>query len=117
MIEVDPPRDWFFTLPDGWDPVRNPDDPLIWIDRDSGRMAALVAPHDSCILDGTESLRCVRPPRSKTGYSYAHVGYTRLQGGDGIKTANIGGRVNHAGQQASTTMAPVSYTHLTLPTN
>jgi hypothetical protein len=104
-----PTLDWFESLPEGWDPVNNPDDPLIWIDHDTGRMAALVAPHDACLLDGTESQRCVRPPTTKTGYRYAHVGNTRLADGMTIKTANIGGRVNHAGAQASTSMAQDHY--------
>lgn len=108
MIEPPPPH-WFDTLPEGWNPALNPADPLIWLDRETGRMAALVAPHDECILDGNEGMRCITPPRSKTGYQYAHIGATRLSDGRTIKTANLGGRVNHAGKQATMSLAQDHY--------
>lgn len=108
MIDPPPPH-WFDSLPADWNPATNPADPLIWIDRDTGRMAALVAPHDECILDGSEDYRCITPPRSKTGYEYAHVGATTLSTGARIKTANLGGRVDHAGKRATMSLAQDHY--------
>lgn len=58
-----------------WDPVHNPNDPLIQLDRQSRTFKALVAPLDACILNGREGPgKCVRPPRDGNDYQFAHHG-------------------------------------------
>ena len=86
---IAPPSAWFTKLPDNWDP----NGPLIQIDFASGRVAALVAPYGECILNGRAG--CWTPPISATNYEYAHVGSVLTAEGDIIRTANIGGGVDH----------------------
>lgn len=88
-----PPREWFFEVPNWF----NPDGPLIQAKLDgpeAGRVAALVAPWGECILDGKNG--CWTAPPSQTGYEYPHVAATVCADGETVRTANIGGRVNHA---------------------
>jgi hypothetical protein len=86
---IAPPSAWFTKLPDDWDS----NGPLIQIDFASGRVAALVAPYGECILNGRAG--CWTPPISATNYEYAHVGSVLTAEGDIIRTANIGGGVDH----------------------
>lgn len=92
-VPVYPPTAWLTEIPEWYDP----DGPLIQLAMsgpEEGRVAALVAPYDECILDGKEG--CWTAPPSPTGYHYAHVGATQCAEGNTLPTANIGGRVNHA---------------------
>ncbi|HOY83354.1 MAG TPA: hypothetical protein PLB92_14575, partial [Rhodoglobus sp.] len=59
-----------------WDPINNPNDPLIILDmRHPGSFDALVAPFASCILNGREKPGvCTPPPRDGGSYEFAHVG-------------------------------------------
>lgn len=90
-----PPREWFEEIPDWYDPKMG----LVQVSMggsDEGRVAALVAPWNECILDGKAG--CWTAPASLTGYEYAHVGAVQVDSANGpkIRTANIGGKVNHA---------------------
>lgn len=66
---------------------------------DAGRAAGYVAPFGQCILDGRPG--CWEVPPSPTGYAAAMQGETLTAEGDKIRTANIGGGVNHARLSAS----------------
>lgn len=91
-----PDRSWFTDIPDWYDPNMG----LVQVSMhgpDEGRVVAVVAPWNECILDGKAG--CWTAPPSMTGYEYAHVGATPvLDGGEivTIRTANVGGKVNHA---------------------
>lgn len=88
-----PPRAWFEEVPDWYDPKMG----LVQVSMgggDEGRVAALVAPWNECILDGKAG--CWTAPASITNYRYAHVGAMPVDDGGTIRTANIGGKVNHA---------------------
>lgn len=88
-----PPGHWFTEIPDWYDPNHS----LIQIKLDgpeAGRVAALVAPWGECVLDGKEG--CFTAPQSPTGYEFAHVGTTITAEGDQVRTANVGGNVDHA---------------------
>lgn len=92
LFPLHPPRAWFDELPD-WFTVG--EHLTIVTDGDeAGRVAATIAPHDQCILDGQPG--CWRPPVSPTAYAAAHQGDTITAEGDLVHTANIGGGVNHA---------------------
>jgi len=84
-----PPKAWFTDLPDWWDPNGAP----VQIDLESGRVAALVAPYGECILDGRSG--CWTPPESRTNYEYAHVGHLITAEGEKVRTANVGGGIDH----------------------
>ncbi len=86
-----PPAAWFRDLPDTF--VAPPEGPLVQIDLETGRVAALVAPYGECILDGRSG--CWTPGMSKTNYEYAHVGAIVTAEGETIRTANVGGGINH----------------------
>jgi len=86
-----PPASWFRDLPEDYVPP--PQGPLVQIDLTTGRVAALVAPYGECILDGRSG--CWTPGRSKTNYEYAHVGAIVTAEGETIRTANVGGGINH----------------------
>jgi hypothetical protein len=86
-----PPGAWFRELPEGY--VAPPEGPLVQIDLQTGRVAALVAPYGECILDGRQG--CWTPGMSKTGYEYAHVGSIITAEGETVRTANVGGGINH----------------------
>lgn len=45
---------------------------------------------------------CLRPPRSKTGYAYFHLGVTALQGGDMLAVGKFVVGIGHASMGAST---------------
>ena len=86
-----PPRAWFEEVPESFDPR----DGLIQIQMDGpeeGRFVALVAPEGEQILGP----RDWQPPQSPTKYEFAHVGTTLTAEGDKIRTANVGGNINHA---------------------
>lgn len=86
---------------DGWDPINNPKDPLIIIDHGTRTFRALVAPFNSCILNGRESPGvCRKPPRDDGGYDYAHTG-----GDIGI----IGRGMDHAASELSASAAAAHY--------
>ena len=98
-----PPKAWFEETPDWFDP----EGPLIQIDFKTGRVAALVAPYTECILDGSGA--CWTPPQSKTNYEFAHVGNTLTAEGEQVRTANIGGGINHAHLRANVSVAADHY--------
>lgn len=86
---------------DGWDPLNNPKDPLIIIDHGTRTFRALVAPFNSCILNGREAPGvCRRPPRDGQDYAYSHTG-----GDVGI----IGRNMNHASAELSASAAAAHY--------
>jgi len=86
---------------DGWDPINNPTDPLIIIDPGTRTFRALVAPFNSCILNGREAPGvCRRPPRDGQDYAYAHTG-----GDVGI----IGRGLDHADGTLSASAAAAHY--------
>jgi len=94
-----PPAEWFEKPPDGWNPVDDPNAALVHVTftgPERGRFAALVAPFDACLLDGKEASGCFPTPRAADGYGYSHIGTSMLADGTRIKTANIGGGINHA---------------------
>lgn len=93
-VPLKPPRPWFEQVPAWYTPP--PHGPLVQMavtGPESGRVACLVAPYTECILDGKQG--CWKPGMSKTGYEYAHVGYLVTAEGDTIRTANVGGGINH----------------------
>lgn len=87
-----PPGAWFSETPDWLEPLQKAT--VVTEGPEAGRFAAYVAPWDQCLLDGTAE--CWTVPPSPTGYAQAHQGDTITAEGDLIKTANIGGGVNHA---------------------
>lgn len=92
-VPVTPPASWFTEIPDWFDLNKG----LIQValnGPEEGRVAALVAPWGECILDGKEG--CWTPPPTQTGYEFAHVGTTVCDDGSFVRTANVGGRVDHA---------------------
>lgn len=62
---------------------------------DAGRVAGYVAPWGQCLLGGYGG-QCVRAPRSPTGYAAAMQGETLTAEGAIVRTANVGGGINHA---------------------
>lgn len=62
--------------------------------QDAGRVAGYVAPWGQCLLGG--AMGCFKAPRSITGYTAAMQGQTMTAEGELLRTANIGGGVNHA---------------------
>lgn len=106
-VPAAPPRSWFEEVPDWYDP----EGPLVQIDRNSGRVAAMVAPYSECILDGTAG--CWKPPESPTGYAFAHVGGMVCDDGKTVRVANVGGGVPHAPMTGSSSMAQSHYADTT----
>ena len=106
-VPAAPPRSWFEEVPDWYDP----EGPLVQIDRNSGRVAAMVAPYSECILDGTAG--CWKPPESPTGYAFAHVGGMICDDGKTVRVANVGGGVPHAPMTGSSSMAQSHYADTT----
>ena len=98
-----PPRAWFEDVPDWFDP----NGPLVQIDTESGRVAAIVAPYGECILDGSQN--CWTPPPSQTAYEYAHVGTMVCEDGSKVRIANVGGGIPHANLTASSSVAADHY--------
>ena len=91
-VPLCPPRHWFEEVPDHFDPR----DGLIQIELDgpdAGRVVALVAPEGEQILRDDIAWQ---PPQSPTNYEFAHAGTTLTAEGEKIRTANIGGNINHA---------------------
>lgn len=88
------PYEWLHDIPDWYDP----NGPLIQVDPTNGRVAAMVAPYDECVLNGRPG--CWRPPRSHSNYEYAHPGVTHTDRGP-VRTANVGGNINHPNVWAS----------------
>lgn len=87
-IPLRPPDEWLLEPHPDWDPAG----PLVQV-FDQGRVTAIVAPYDECIIDGKAG--CWKPPVSATNYEYAHIGGTPTRSGDTIRTANIGGDISH----------------------
>jgi hypothetical protein len=91
-VPLCPPKSWFEEVPDSFDPR----DGLIQIalsGEDEGRVVALVAPEGERILrDDIE----FQTPQSPTNYEFAHAGTTITAEGEKIRTANVGGNINHA---------------------
>ncbi len=88
---LDPPAAWFSKpewLEDGQKLT------AIIAGPEAGHVAGFVAPWDQCILDGTNE--CWTAPPSPTGYAAAEQGETLTAEGSIVRTANIGGGVNHA---------------------
>lgn len=92
-IPLDPPREWFRPpddMPHGQKMTveRGPDGCI------TGRVAGYVAPWGQCLLGGDPRV-CFKAPSSPTGYMGAMQGDTFTAEGDVLKTANIGGGINH----------------------
>lgn len=62
---------------------------------DAGRVAGYVAPWGTCLLGG-DPTKCVKAPSSPSGYAAAMQGETLTAEGATVRTANIGGGINHA---------------------
>jgi hypothetical protein len=98
------PDDWLSSLPAGWNPVANRNDPLVWVASlpgmvDSGRFAACVAPLDACVLNGQEQPgRCISPRMLMRGddLSFANVSTITAASGSTVKGARIAGGMPHA---------------------
>jgi hypothetical protein len=86
-----PPRA-FFAKPDWLEPGQKLT--VISDGPDAGRVAGYVAPWGQCLLDGRDG--CLTAPSSPTNYVAAMQGETVTAEGDAIRTANVGGGVNHA---------------------
>lgn len=108
---LNPPANWFFEKPAGWDPAVNDKDPLVYVatqGEDVGRFAAFVAPWGACVHGpGSGPGKCVSPPIDPTDYDYAHVGHTPGVG----KTANIAMGLNHANREWGWQQAADHYAH------
>lgn len=87
-----PPGDWFTEKPSWLAPLQK--SALVTSGPEAGRVAGYLAPWDQCLIDGTTD--CWTVPPSPTQYENAHQGDTVTAGGETVKTANIGGGVNHA---------------------
>lgn len=88
-IPLYPPLEWFSP------PTDMPADAGCMIDND-GRVYGYLCHWDSILMDGRNDRWT--PPRSRSDYSYAHTGDTKLADGTIIKTANLGGDLGHAPQ-------------------
>lgn len=100
------PMEWLTTLPTGWNPALNLQDPLIYADPATGRFAALVAPVDACLLDGNEAPgACTRVP-DEPDYSYAVTSAV-----NGVGIAVIPSSLNHAAHDISISAARDHYAH------
>lgn len=97
-VPLTPPPHWFDApTTETFDPR----DGLIQVvtsGPDAGRVVALVAPEGEHILRDDIAWQ---PPQSPTNYEFAHVGTTICADGSKIRTANIGGAINHAGMYSS----------------
>lgn len=99
-----PPAEWFTAGPDGWDPMTNGDDPVIWIgepDPTFGgrrRTAMLVAPRGVCLLAGDRFAgECWTAPYSASAYAFASGGKkTQTVDGQTVATSNISMDLPHA---------------------
>lgn len=100
-VPLCPPSEWLFQKPGDpdapeWIRDFDPRDGLIQIaldGPDEGRYVALVAPEGEQILRDDINWQ---PPQSPTGYDFAHAGTTLCADGSKVRTANIGGNINHA---------------------
>lgn len=100
-VPLCPPKSWLFEKPrdpdaPAWLRDFDPRDGLIQIQLDGpdeGRFVALVAPEGEQILRDDIAWQ---PPQSPTNYEFAHVGTTLTAEGERVRTANIGGNINHA---------------------
>lgn len=99
-VPLMPPKAWFEETPGrSSNPMVNnfdPRDGLIQIAVDgpeAGRFVALVAPEGEHILRDDIDFQT---PQSPTGYEFAHAGTTHTAEGETVRTANIGGNINHA---------------------
>src|SRR3989304_5313193 len=88
-IPLYPPRDWFT-------PPANMASDAGCVVEDSGRVFGYLCHWGSILMDGSGDRWT--PPRSKSSYSPAHTGDTKLADGEILKTANLGGDVGHAPQ-------------------
>lgn len=93
-----PPLSWFTPpddMPDGSDGTVISEGP------EAGRTFGYVAPFNTCILTaatlGARTDECFTAPHSPTNYERAHQGHTVTLEGEKIRTANLGGGVNHYG--------------------
>ena len=101
-VPLQPSGAWFREVPSWY----SPDGPLVQLavtGPESGRVACLVAPYTECILDGKQG--CWKPGMSKTGYEYAHVGHVTTAEGETIRTANVGGGINHFNPHLATAVS------------
>lgn len=112
---INPPDAWFEQLPDDFNPVFDPSQPLIRVysaGADTGRLCALVAPLKACILDGREAKgRCITPPPDGSGFQFAHIGATVTASGKEIKTSIVPGNLSHAPKNASWQQAVDHYSN------
>lgn len=101
---INPPDEWFAGLPDDFNPVFDPTQPLVRVytaGPDTGRFVALVAPLASCLLNGSEAKgRCITPPPDGSGFDFAHIGTTVLASGAEIRTSIVPGELSHASKNA-----------------
>lgn len=100
------PLDWLLSLPDGWNPAINLDDPLIYADPASGRFAALVAPAGACLLDGNEAPGVCTTVPDEPDYSFAVTSAVQ-----GVGIAVIPSSLNHAAHDISISAARDHYAH------
>lgn len=100
------PVEWLTTLPEGWNPALNLDDPLIYADPLSGRFAALVAPAGACLLDGNEAPGVCTAVPSEPDYSFAVTSAV-----NGIGVSVIPSALNHAAHDMSLSAARDHYAH------
>lgn len=88
-----PPKEWFQKPPQL---ERGAKIAVITDGPDAGRVFGYVAPNKQCILSGREKQECWQVPSSPTNYAAAMQGDTLTAEGELVRTANVGGDVDHA---------------------
>lgn len=88
-----PPADWF-SKPASLQPGQKIT--VVTDGPDAGRVFGYVAPKAQCILSGREKQECWQVPDSPSNYAAAMQGETLTAEGELVRTANIGGDVDHA---------------------
>lgn len=88
-----PPADWF-SKPASLQPGQKIT--VVTDGPEAGRVFGYVAPKAQCILSGREKQECWQVPDSPTNYAAAMQGETLTAEGELVRTANIGGEVDHA---------------------
>lgn len=88
-----PPKDWFQKPAEL---QRGAKIAVITEGPQAGRVFGYVAPNKQCILSGREKQECWQVPHSPTNYAAAMQGDTLTAEGELIRTANVGGEVDHA---------------------
>lgn len=96
LFPLDPPEDWFTTIPDWFQP--NMKFTVMTEGPEAGRVAATVAQRGTFILNGGAPWSA---PDSPTGYADSMQGDTPVAGGNIIKTANLSADLNHVPASAT----------------